>query len=191
MNLKPCLLAGMIAVALAGESVAQRLHAQDLYDSAAPIVLAQSEGGFFGRIFNDSNSSSDAKPLFLNKGKQQGGYQEPIKPHDMSQHSGPGANARGGRREMSQWEQLMAQADENTEFALAKADAAVAEVRAQTARERKAAASAGQANTVGKKMVYDPDRVWTYTNPKRRDAAPQQPQEQEDKRPVSRIYNTR
>ncbi|GEM_PF-2602290 len=202
MHLKTCLLTGVFLFALAGVPEGGGLRAQDLYQDAAPIVLAQNDkSGFFGRIFNKSGDRSGAKPLFLRKsdGKTRAGP-TPVapKPYDFQTQSRSGSLAKYQAESKKQWKEyqdnMAREVAATTELSRQAGEAA--NLRTQKAldamRERQAQRAGGKpaAGSSGKKAVYDPQKVYQY-KAKKPPAAQPAPDQEEQPPSRSRIYNTR
>ncbi|MCB9991547.1 MAG: hypothetical protein H6867_09255 [Rhodospirillales bacterium] len=155
-------------------SVAAGVAAHDAYATpdygAPPIVLAQNEGGnqgFFGRIFNRGGEKSGSSPVFLDQGKGAATYQSKPKPFNF----GAAKKSAQGRRGKMDWATFEAlrneQGRKNTEYAMAAAAQVVAESNRALAARKHAETQASTQRTTKKRMVYDPEKVWTY-NPNTR-----------------------
>lgn len=193
MNLKPCLFAGIFVFALAGDSVAHRLQAQNLFEGGSPIVVAQNDQqGFFGRIFNRSKDKADTSPIFLNKqgtnGRQSSTTISPYKFQGQGLSSSLAldkAMAEIMASDRARNEALSERVNKQTEFALLAGEREVARLRQLRERDKQVRQTGGQQGA--RKMVYDPARVWTYN----RNRAPQGQLEEPESSGPSRIYNTR
>lgn len=197
MRVKPLILTGFVVAALSCATAVEHVYAADGY-SEAPIVLAQNDQGFFGRLFNKSHDSSDSKPLFLNKGADN--------PLSGSKKVTPFTNystKQSSKDSDKAWEEykkgLKQQLAENAKVAQdymaydkAQVDAAQAQFDAQGAsgsRTGVSTSSSASSSSSGR-MVYDPHKVWIYMPGQNKQSnTTTNTQQEETARP--RIYNRR
>lgn len=191
MRVKPYLLASAMALSLSLSAMQQHpAYAADGVYETTPMVLAQNgdNRGFLDKLFNRRGDNSGAKPVYMDKGSSR------TNPYDFGRARKSADQRRPGTGSVS-WEAFK---KEQERYAMevrasvqAKSDAAVAVVKRKLAAERAAEAkerqqgysdSSGNASKSAekKRMVYDPEKAWTYS-PNRRE---------EDSRSAPKLYNS-
>ena len=190
MRLKLYAVTSLFVLGLAAGVPGHVTYAADMV-SEDTIILAQNgddKPGFFGRLFNRSGEQSDARPLFLNKGAKTSGAK--VQPYNFGKDHYGAEQGRSSSSYDSEWAAFEAvrdrQMEENTAFALAVADRMLEESDRMMRQHEEAHAGETKAGDVDrenskKRMVYDPQKVWTYDPNKRDEPDGSQP---------ARIYNS-
>ncbi len=196
MPVKPYIFLGVLSVAVAGTALSHSSYAQNSDTAASPIVLAQNskrdEPGFFGKLFNRSDKTTKAKPLFLDDPKaSNNGRRKGITPYDYSSRGGNKGSSRSVRGGDSLIEQQIAKRNERIKEQTARQDRLAQEINARIegrlAQKYRDKDKEQQQAAEQKIRVYDPNKVWKQNNRN------QQPQGQLEapSEGRSRLYNSR
>ncbi len=207
MAIKPYLFLGLLTVSVAGGALTHtgyaHSHIQGLdpaADSAIILVQNNDQQGFWGRIFNRSDDRTKAQPLHLDGRASENRGNRAVTPHNYSEYTQRRAGSRGRpsgslddaavRASYEEWNRISSARSAHLLEQKARVEAIMARRNAENARlmqasyRQKQQARGSHGAQPQRRMVYDPERVWTY-NPNDRAREIEQNQNR------SRIFNRR